>query len=128
MFSFECAAAAALYFFYRPPSFETKHSEDGKSPLRLLCELDYVGLFLLVGGLVLLLLGLNRVRRIGVLFPEGIALTTSKGGRDEPWKSAGVIAPIILSVPMFAVLVLWETYRPLKNPILPIHIFKKWRQ
>ncbi len=62
MFSFECATIVGLFFFYKPPSFETKHKFDGKSKLDLLKELDYVGLFLFTSACVLLLLGLNWVR------------------------------------------------------------------
>ena len=61
MFSFESSAVIGLYFFYKPPSFETKHKYDGKSRMDLLKELDYVGLFLFTSGCVLLLLGLNWV-------------------------------------------------------------------
>lgn len=61
MFAFEGFTAIALFVFYRPPSFKTKHHEDGKTKGQLLAALDYVGLFLFLSGCVLLLLGLNWV-------------------------------------------------------------------
>lgn len=110
MVSFETAAVVGLYFFYWPPSYETKHKHDGKTKIQLLKELDYVGLFLFTAGCVLLLLGLNW------------------GGRQHPWNSAAVITPIVLSGPLFVALGFYETYRPLRYPILPVKMFKKWRE
>jgi hypothetical protein len=62
MFAFESVTAIALFIFYRPPSFTTKHGDDGKTKAQLLAALDYVGLLLFLAGCILLLLGLNWVR------------------------------------------------------------------
>jgi MFS family permease len=61
MFTFEAVTAICLFFFYKPPSFRTKHREDGKTKLQLVAALDYIGLFLFLAGCILLLLGLNWV-------------------------------------------------------------------
>lgn len=60
-FSFEAVTAILVFFFYKPPSFKTKHAEDNKSKLALLKELDYFGLFLFASGLTLLLIGITWV-------------------------------------------------------------------
>ncbi|KAL4868291.1 hypothetical protein BDV12DRAFT_185977 [Aspergillus spectabilis] len=109
MFAFESATAIALFIFYRPPSFTTKHREDGKTKAQLLAALDYVGLLLFLAGCILLLLGLNW------------------GGRNFPWKSVGVILPIVLSGIIFVGLGFWEVYGNLEYPILPPRLFRKWR-
>ncbi len=106
-FACESAAVVALYFWYKPPSFETKHRADGKTRLQLLRELDYVGLFLFTAGCAILLLALNW------------------GGREHPWKSAAVIAPILVSAFTFGALACWETYYPLRYPILPPDMFRR---
>ncbi|RDW65636.1 uncharacterized protein DSM5745_09375 [Aspergillus mulundensis] len=109
MFAFEAVTAVFLFVFYRPPSFTTKHRGDGKTRRQLLASLDYVGLFLFLAGCVLLLLGLNW------------------GGRNFPWKSVGVILPIVLSGVIFVLLGVWEVYANLEYPILPPRLFRKWR-
>ncbi|KAL3444206.1 fungal trichothecene efflux pump [Aspergillus insuetus] len=109
MFAFESLTAIALFIFYRPPSFKTKHREDQKTKRQLLAALDYVGLLLFLAGCILLLLGLNW------------------GGRNFPWKSVGVIVPIVLSVVLFVALGFWEVYAKLEYPILPPRLFRKWR-
>ncbi|KAL4985906.1 fungal trichothecene efflux pump [Aspergillus falconensis] len=109
MFTFEAVTAIFLFFFYKPPSFKTKHREDGKTKRQLVAALDYVGLFLFLTGCILLLLGLNW------------------GGRNFPWKSVGVILPILLSGILFVLLGFWEVYRDQEYPILPPRLFRKWR-
>ncbi|KAL4738812.1 fungal trichothecene efflux pump [Aspergillus similis] len=109
MFTFEAVTAFCLFFFYRPPSFRTKHREDGMTKRQLVAALDYIGLFLFLAGCILLLLGLNW------------------GGRNFPWKSVGVILPIVLSGILFVVLGFWEVYGNQEYPILPPRLFIKWR-
>lgn len=60
-FAWEVATAIMLWVFYRPPSFETMHDDDGKSKWQLVKELDHVGLWLFTAACLLLLLGLNWV-------------------------------------------------------------------
>ncbi|EXJ92018.1 hypothetical protein A1O3_00568 [Capronia epimyces CBS 606.96] len=92
-----------FYFFYHPPTFKMKQGE--RSKLQMLKDLDFVGMFLFSVGIVIFLLGL------------------SWGGVTEPWKSAGVIAPIVLGVATLAAFVAWEIYWPLKQPMVPKHLF-----
>ena len=54
-------SAVLLFFFYEPPTFETKHLEDHKTKLQLLKELDYVGLVVFSAATTALLLGINWV-------------------------------------------------------------------
>ncbi|KAI9371743.1 fungal trichothecene efflux pump [Aspergillus egyptiacus] len=109
MFAFEAFTAILLFIFYKPPSFKTKHQEDGKTKRQLVAALDYVGLLLFLAACILVLLGLNW------------------GGRNFPWKSAAVIVSIALSAVLFVLLGLWETYANLEYPILPPRLFRKWR-
>ncbi|KAF2637624.1 MFS general substrate transporter [Massarina eburnea CBS 473.64] len=108
-FAWECATAIMLWVFYRPPSFETKHEDDGKSRWQLVKELDYVGLGLFTAGCLLLLLGLNW------------------GGVTYPWSSTHVVTPIVIAFACFVALAFWEIYASLKYPILPPKLFIKWR-
>ncbi|KAL5461037.1 hypothetical protein PMIN06_002385 [Paraphaeosphaeria minitans] len=109
-FASEVATAVMLWAFYRPPRFETKHEDDGKGKWQLVKELDYVGLWLFTAGCLLLLLGLNW------------------GGVTYPWSSAHVVVPIVVAFTCFVALGFWEVYAPLKYPILPPKLFKKWRE
>lgn len=106
----ECASVVLLFFFYKPPSFETKHLEDHKTKFELLKELDYVGLVLFMAACTLLLLGINW------------------GGSLYPWSSATVIAPLAVAGGLFIVLGFWEVYAPLRYPILPPRLFRKLRR
>lgn len=127
MFTFEAVTAIFLFFFYKPPSFKTKHRDDGKTKRQLVAALDYVGLFLFLAGCILLLLGLNWVCQIPISTISGTNCTT-QGGRNFPWKSVGVILPIILSGILFVVLGFWEVYGNQEYPILPPRLFIKWRE
>ncbi|KAH7038227.1 fungal trichothecene efflux pump [Microdochium trichocladiopsis] len=59
LFSFHCFAFILLFLFYKPPDFEMKHRNDGKTKLQLLAQMDWVGVFLFMTGGVLFLLGIN---------------------------------------------------------------------
>lgn len=109
-FAWEVVTAVMLYFFYHPPTFETKHAADRKTKWQLVKEIDYVGLVLFTAGCLLLLLALNW------------------GGGQHPWASAWVIAPIVVSAVCFVALGFWEVYMPLTYPILPPHLFVEWRR
>lgn len=109
-FAWEVVTAIMLYFFYHPPTFETKHQEDQKTKWQLVKEIDYVGLVLFTGGCLLLLLALNW------------------GNGQHPWNSAWIIGPIVVSVVCFVALGFWEVYMPLPYPMLPPHLFREWRR
>ncbi|ETN39002.1 uncharacterized protein HMPREF1541_07044 [Cyphellophora europaea CBS 101466] len=98
-----------MYFFYHPPTFNTKHGEERVSKWTLLRELDYIGLFLFTAGTTLFLVGL------------------SFGGRRYPWVSATVIAPIVVGFSCFVALFVWVFNVPMKYPLLPPQLFRQWR-
>ncbi|OAG07378.1 MFS general substrate transporter [Paraphaeosphaeria sporulosa] len=99
-----------LVLTYYPPKFSTKHRHDGKTKMQLVKEIDYIGLFLFIAGCVLFLLGINY------------------GGRQYPWNSAHVIAPMVVGVLCLVGLGFYEAYADLPLPIMPPKIFKKWRE
>ena len=103
-FGFMC-----LFFFYHPPTFTTKHEEEHVSKWKLVGQLDYVGLVLFVAGCTLFLVGLNF------------------GGRQYPWRSATVIAPIVTGFLLLVALFVWDFNATLRYPLLPPKLFRQWR-
>ena len=91
--------------FYFPPSFKMKHGENA-SLIRYIKDFDYVGTVLYTGSLLVLMMGLNW------------------GGGVYPWKSANVIGSIVAGFVGLVVFVLWETFAKLKEPLVPMHLFK----
>lgn len=75
----------------------------------LIREMDYVGFVIFVCACTLFLVGLNF------------------GGSQYPWKSAIVIAPIIVGFMLFVVLFVWVNMADLKYPLLPPKLFRQWR-
>ncbi|CAG9993119.1 unnamed protein product [Clonostachys byssicola] len=101
------AALICWVLFYFPPSFEKKHrNEENSSVLYWLKNFDWVGFFLLASGFCVFLLGL------------------SWGGAVYPWKSAATISSIVIGFVVLVAFVLWEIYAPLKEPLIPMHLFK----
>ncbi|TQB69663.1 hypothetical protein MPDQ_001572 [Monascus purpureus] len=66
---------------------------------------DFVGIFLALGGTAVLLLGLNW------------------GGGQYTWDSAHVIATIVVGCAVSIAFVLWE-WKGTSSPLVPMHIFK----
>jgi len=98
-------SAAALWIaFYHPPTFEMKHKSE--RVMDYVKTFDYIGTLLYTAGLLLFLLGL------------------SWGGSVYPWTSAHVIATLVVGVLTLAAFALYETYAPLKEPLVPMHLFK----
>lgn len=73
---FSAITVILLFFFYHPPKYAQLHVH-GKTPWQQFKDLDHGGLFLLVAGMVLFLIGL------------------SWGGQAYPWASARVVATIV---------------------------------
>lgn len=71
--------------------------------------MQYVGILLFTAGFVVFVLGL------------------SWGGTVYPWKSAAVIASVVGGFLVLCVFVLWECYAPLKEPFIPMHLFRSGR-
>ncbi|OAA65684.1 Fungal trichothecene efflux pump [Niveomyces insectorum RCEF 264] len=111
MFSYHSVMGILLLFCYFPPNFQVKHRDDGKTKRQLLAELDYVGLALFAASSTLMLLGINF-----------------GGGHRYPWKSAEVIAPIVVGFCCAVVLGFWETRESLQYPLLPPALFRKVRE
>ncbi|KAI1317769.1 major facilitator superfamily domain-containing protein [Xylariaceae sp. FL0255] len=66
---------------------------------------DFLGIFLVLGGVALFLLGLTY------------------GGAFYPWNSAHVIAPIVVGVALSFAFVLWQ-WKGARYPLVPLHVFK----
>ena len=67
---------------------------------------DYIGTLLYATGLTMFLLGL------------------SWGGSTYSWKSAQVLSFILIGVGCLVAFVLWELYAPLREPLVPLSLFK----
>lgn len=92
--------------FYFPPTFYEKHRRDNADLAWWIKNFDYVGLLFFTAGFIVFILGL------------------SWGGSVYPWKSVAVICSIVLGFATLVVFVLWECYMPLKEPLIPMHLFK----
>lgn len=99
-----------LYFFYHPPSFNTKQGSSGKTRMELLESFDWLGLSMFVSGCTLLILGMNW------------------GGVLHPWTSAPTLAPIVIGFLLLVALGLYEAYGNISEPLLPPRLFKQIRQ
>jgi len=99
------AVATVLYvLFYHPPTYNQLHVS-GKSKFQQLKTLDYVGIFLYTGGLVLFLIGLNW------------------GGSSYPWASAQVLCTIISGLLVLVIFGFWEAYTKIEYPFMPMRLF-----
>lgn len=98
------ATTLAWFFFYKPPTFAQKHGTDRRT--QFLKDFDYVGTLLFIMGLLLFLMGL------------------SWGGTLHPWKSAHVIATMVVGFAALAGFFVYEAYAGLKEPLLPVHVLK----
>lgn len=97
-------ALVCWFFFYHPPTFGMKHARQRK--IQFIKHFDYVGTFLVTLGLLLFFMGL------------------SWGGQLHPWKSAYVIATIVVGAVLLVVFGLYEAFVPLREALLPTHIIK----
>ncbi|OAL29462.1 hypothetical protein AYO20_09199 [Fonsecaea nubica] len=97
--------AVILFFFcYHPPSFRQLHLD--RSTRRQLARQDFVGLFLFTGGLIIFLMGL------------------SWGGILYPWKSAHVIASIVVGSVVLVIFVVYDAKFHKGDALLPMRLFK----
>ena len=83
-------------FYFPPPRPNSK----GKSRSEVIKEIDFVGGFLSIAGMVLFMAGMQW------------------GGYQYPWGSAHVLAPLILGAAMLVAFGLWEAYGA-KYPMFP---------
>jgi MFS family permease len=97
--------SVVLFFTcYFPPNFHMINSELTK--WQEVKALDYGGLVLYFGGLILILLG----------------FTWAQG--TYPWQSVHVIASLVMGALTLVAFALYETYVPLKQPLLPVRLFR----
>ncbi|KAL5119952.1 hypothetical protein ACEQ8H_002050 [Pleosporales sp. CAS-2024a] len=95
----------ALYqFLYHPPTYSQLHV-NGKTKWQAFKELDFVGIFLFIAGIVLFLIGV------------------SWGGQVYPWKSAHVICPIVIGIVTLVSFGLYEQYLCKTTPLMPPRLF-----
>jgi hypothetical protein len=98
------AAAICWIVFYHPPTFEMKHRHE--KVMDYVKHFDYFGAFLYALGLLLFIMGL------------------SWGGAVHPWKSAWVLVTLLVGIALLVAFALWEIYAPLREPLVPMHLFK----
>ncbi|KAK4941425.1 hypothetical protein LTR10_018694 [Elasticomyces elasticus] len=98
------SAVILFFFFYHPPTFELLHKN--RSKREQFMRQDFVGFILFTGGLLLFIMGL------------------SWGGSSYPWKSAHVIAAIVVGFVCLVAFVLYDAYVHRGDTLLPIHLFK----
>lgn len=92
------------YFFYHPPTFYMKNRN--KTKWAMMKDFDFVGFIFFTGGLLIFLMGL------------------SWGGSVYPWNSAHVIGTMVVGFASCVLFVLWESMANLKEPLVPMHLFK----
>ena len=78
----------------------------GKSKLKQLKTLDWVGIALFTAGLCVFLIGLNW------------------GGSAYPWKSGHVLGALFAGFFTLVILCFWEAYSGLEYPLIPMRLFK----
>jgi len=99
------ATILCYYFFYFPPTFGDKWANK-KTRKEVVKDFDYVGLVLFTGGIVVFCIGV------------------SWGGSYYPWKSAHVIASILVGFFALVAFAIYELYVDLKEPLIPMRLFK----
>lgn len=93
------------FLFYHPPTFHMKHGTQGRK-MDFVRHFDFKGTILFVAGTVLFLMGL------------------SWGGVVYPWRSAHVIATIVVGGACLIAFSLCQVYLPGPEPLVPVHLFK----
>jgi hypothetical protein len=78
----------------------------GKSKLKQLKTLDWIGIFLFSTGLVVFLIGMNW------------------GGSAYPWKSGHVLGALFAGFGTLVAFCFWEAYSGLEYPLIPMRLFK----
>ncbi|KAH7406631.1 fungal trichothecene efflux pump [Phaeosphaeria sp. MPI-PUGE-AT-0046c] len=98
-------AIVLYYFCYFPPTYEMLHV-GGKSKMKQLKTLDWLGILLFSTGLVVFLIGMNW------------------GGSAYPWKSGHVLGALFAGFATLVVFCFWEAYSGLDYPLIPMRLFK----
>lgn len=95
-------------FLYHPATFKQLHG-DKRSVIAELQRVDAGGIFLLVAGLVLFLLGI------------------SWGGNPKPWTSPLILGLLITGALLVVIFVIFERFTPSPNPFIDMTLFKDIR-
>ncbi|KAF2708227.1 putative MFS drug efflux pump [Pleomassaria siparia CBS 279.74] len=88
--------------FYHPPP---RVNSTGMSRKQLLGQIDYLGGFLSISGMLLFMMGMQW------------------GGYQYKWHTAHVVAPLVLGIVLMIAFVFWELYGA-KHPMVPRGISK----
>ncbi|PVH95769.1 fungal trichothecene efflux pump [Periconia macrospinosa] len=106
-------AVILYFFFYYPPTYARllQNSSEmlhvgGKSKLKQLKTLDWIGIFLFSTGLVVFLIGMNW------------------GGGSYPWKSGHVLGALFAGFFTLVAFCFWEAYSGVEYPLIPMKLFK----
>ncbi|WPH03159.1 Hypothetical protein R9X50_00603500 [Acrodontium crateriforme] len=97
-------ATVLCFLFYFPPPFHLLHNNRSKADQ--LKRQDFIGFCLYATGLILFIMGMTWSSRV------------------YPWKSAHVIATIVVGFCSLVAFVLWDAYGHGGDPLLPLHLFK----
>lgn len=95
-------------FFYHPANFHQLHGAR-RTRMQELRRVDFGGIFLLVSGLTLFLLGV------------------SWGGRPQPWASGLVLGLLIPGGLLLVAFIFYEAYSSTPNPFVEMRLFKNLR-
>ncbi|KAI5357134.1 putative major facilitator transporter Str1/Tri12, major facilitator superfamily [Septoria linicola] len=101
-------ALILMVLFYHPPNFRQLHGDE-RTVMDELKRVDWIGMVLLVAGLVLFLLGV------------------SWGGQPLPWSSSQILGLVITDGILLIIFGFWEVYSGTPNPLIPMHYFKDVR-
>ncbi|KAF2116542.1 fungal trichothecene efflux pump [Lophiotrema nucula] len=88
--------------FYHPPP---RVNSEGLTRGEILRQIDYVGGFLSIGGMLLFMMGMQW------------------GGYQYKWSTAHVLAPLILGLALIVAFIVWELYGT-KYPMFPRRILQ----
>lgn len=117
-------AITLQFLFYRPPNFEQLHGHD-RTRVQELKRIDWIGIFLLVAGLVLFLLGISWGET--VLDCGRFGIDARAGGQPLPWSSPRILGLIISGGITLVAFVIWEAFSRTTNPLIPMYFFRDVR-
>ncbi|OAG39150.1 hypothetical protein AYO21_06701 [Fonsecaea monophora] len=104
-----CGAGWVLQVLYYHPATFTQLHGTKRSKWQEFKRVDHAGIFLLVAGLTLFLLGI------------------SWGGNPLPWDSARILGLTISGAVTLVAFILWEALSKTPNPIVDLSLFKRVR-
>ena len=100
---------AILWFlFYHPPSYTQLHGKKSRKRDEVK-KIDFIGVFLLIAGLALFLLGI------------------SWGGTTVPWNSPRILGLLISGAVAIVAFISYEVFLTPAQPIVPMRLFRDLR-